>query len=112
MEVTTRFNIGDVITISTKRRKGMKKCIDKAAIENILHKLWKKDTGYENIDIARIAYNRALQDVQKAIDSKQEEPVSEDKNISYVVRFLGIVVLSLVAIYCSICRSSYTAWCE
>ena len=57
----------------------MKKCIDKATIENILHKLWKKDTGYEYVDIARIAYNRALQDVQKAIDSKQEEPVSEDK---------------------------------
>jgi hypothetical protein len=78
MEVTPRFNIGDVITISTERRRGMKKCIDKAAIGNILHKLWKKDTGYENIDIARIAYNRALQDVQKAIDSKQEEPVSEE----------------------------------
>lgn len=57
----------------------MKKCIDKAAIGNILHKLWKKDTGYEYVDIARIAYNRALQDVQKAIDSKQEESVSEDK---------------------------------
>ena len=57
----------------------MKKCIDKAAIENILRELWKKDTGYEYVDIARIAYNRALQDVQKAIDSMQEEPVSEDK---------------------------------
>ena len=56
----------------------MKKCIDKAAIENILHKLLKKDTGFENIDIVQIAYNRALQDVQKAIDSKQEEPVSEE----------------------------------
>lgn len=58
----------------------MKKCIDKAAIENILHKLWKKDTGFENIDIAQIAYNRALQDVQCEMDALevQEEPVSED----------------------------------
>lgn len=58
----------------------MKKCIDKAAIGNILHKLWKKDTGFENIDIARIAYNGALQDVQCEIDTLevQEEPVSED----------------------------------
>jgi hypothetical protein len=59
----------------------MKKYIDKPVIENILHKLWKKDTGYENIDIARIAYNRALQDVQCEMDALevQEEPVSEDK---------------------------------
>lgn len=58
----------------------MKNCIDKAAIGNILHKLWKKDTGFENIDIAQIAYNRALQDVQCEIDTLevQEEPVSED----------------------------------
>jgi hypothetical protein len=90
----------------------MKKCIDKAAIENILHKLWKEDTGFENIDIAQIAYNRALQDVQKAIDSKQEEPVSEDKNISYVFRFLRNAIISFVAICCSLCRSSYNAWCE
>lgn len=55
--------------------------IDKAAIGNILHKLWKKDTGFENIDIVQIAYNRALQDVQCEIDTLevQEEPVSEDK---------------------------------
>jgi hypothetical protein len=59
----------------------MKKCIDKAAIGNILHKLWKKDTGFENIDIAQIAYNRALQDVQCEIDTLevQEEPVSEEQ---------------------------------
>lgn len=59
----------------------MKKYIDKPVIENILHKLWKKDTGYENIDIARIAYNRALQDVQCEMDALevQEETVSEDK---------------------------------
>lgn len=56
----------------------MTKYIDKTVIENILHKLWKKDTGFENIDIAQIAYNRALRDVQKAIDSKQEKPVSEE----------------------------------
>ena len=58
----------------------MAKYIDKPVIENILHKLWKKDTGFENIDIARIAYNRALQDVQCEIDTieVQEEPVSED----------------------------------
>ena len=56
----------------------MKKCIDKAAIENILHKLWKKDTGFENIDIAQIAYNRALQDVQCEMDALevQEETVN------------------------------------
>jgi hypothetical protein len=59
----------------------MKKYIDKTVTENILHKLWKKDTGFENIDIARIAYNRALQDVQCEMDALevQEEPVSEDK---------------------------------
>jgi hypothetical protein len=58
----------------------MKKCIDKVAIGNILHKLWKKDTGFENIDIAIISYNRALQDVQCEMDALevQEEPVSED----------------------------------
>ena len=58
----------------------MTKYIDKTVIENILHKLWKKDTGYEYVDIARIAYNRALQDVQCEIDTieVQEEPVSEE----------------------------------
>jgi biotin synthase-related radical SAM superfamily protein len=59
----------------------MTQYINKAAIENILHKLWKKDTGFENIDIAQIAYNRALQDVQCEIDTLevQEEPVSEEQ---------------------------------
>ena len=69
----------------------MKKYIDKPVIENILHKLWKKDTGYEYVDIAQIAYNRALQDVQKAIDSKQEETVSEDLEKAAVEAFKHIV---------------------
>lgn len=69
----------------------MKKCIDKAAIVNILHKLWKKDTGFENIDIVQIAYNRALQDVQKAIDSKQEEPVSERFTFKAIPRLLEMI---------------------
>ena len=58
----------------------MEQYIKKSALENIPHKLWKEDTGFENIDIARIAYNRALQDVQCEMDALevQEEPVSEE----------------------------------
>lgn len=58
----------------------MEQYIKKSALENILHKLWKEDTGFENIDIAQIAYNRALQDVQCEMDALevQEEPVSEE----------------------------------
>ena len=75
----------------------MKKCIDKAAIENILHKLWKEDTGYEYVDIARIAYNRALQDVQCEMDALevQEEHVNiwHDASVKPNIKEKGGIVV-------------------
>ena len=43
-------------------------------INQILSSLWKK----EDFDGDRVTYNQALQDVQIALDSLEEEPVSED----------------------------------
>ncbi len=49
---------------------------DKEEIFTILRSLWQEDNGLSPDH--RICYNRALQDVQIAIDSMSEEPVSED----------------------------------
>ena len=43
-------------------------------INQILSSLWKK----EDFDGDRVAYNQALQDVQIALDSLEDEPVSKD----------------------------------
>ena len=51
--------------------------IDKSVVENILHKLWKKDEGHENNE--RVAYNRALQEVQCEIDSIEVKEVDLEK---------------------------------
>lgn len=47
--------------------------IDKEKMHQILSSLWENDDKD-----GKIYYNKALQDVQIAIDSLQEEPVSED----------------------------------
>ena len=46
---------------------------DKEKLHQILSSLWKNDDS-----IGKTYYNQALQDVQIAIDSMQEDPVSED----------------------------------
>ena len=55
----------------------MGKYIDKTEIDNILRKLWKEDKG--NIDIERIAYNKALQEVQTEIDTLEVKEEAEWK---------------------------------
>jgi len=46
---------------------------DKEKLHQILSSLWKNDDS-----VGKMCYNQALQDVQTAIDTMQEEPVSED----------------------------------
>jgi len=59
----------------------MIKYIDKAAIENILHKLWKTDKWYGLIDVARTSYNQALQEVQCELDALAIEEIDLDDEI-------------------------------
>ena len=47
---------------------------DKEKLHQILSSLWKNDDS-----VGKMYYNQALQDAQIAIDSLQEEPVSEQK---------------------------------
>lgn len=60
----------------------MRKYIDKTEIDNILRKLWKEDKGYGRTDIARIAYNKALQEVQTEIDTLEVKEETEWKDAS------------------------------
>ena len=59
----------------------MIKYIDKAAIENILHKLWKTDKWYSPIDVVRTSYNQALQEVQCELDALAIEEIDLDDEI-------------------------------
>lgn len=64
----------------------MGKYIDKTAVDKILRKLWKEYKGGDT-DIARIAYNNALQEVQCEIDNLVLKEEAEWKDASITPPF-------------------------